>query len=131
MYDDNGNVITDDNGIPVDASHCSGCWEKSVELLKEIILKPWLKANGATEFDWVLAKIEGATWQRISGSFISQAYELFSGRIGTIERGEYQVLWTLDGRQLRAVRSSHDEPTGAPMTFEFTSAPLTQEVGEF
>ena len=71
--DDDGNELKDDNGYPLAADYCHGCWEDDLGNTESEIIKPWLKANGITEDDYIAVSVERATWQNVSGRGVGKA----------------------------------------------------------
>jgi hypothetical protein len=70
-------------------------------------------------------RIEGSGmgWQRVSGRAIVDMTDILPAlRVN----GDYRLVVTLDGGELSAVRSSHDEPCGASFRITFTNEESNQ-----
>jgi hypothetical protein len=116
--DDDGNELKDDNGYPLAADYCHGCWEDDLGNTESEIIKPWLKANGITEDDYIAVSVERATWQNVSGNGVGKA-DLKSILKMLTFNGDWTLEFTYDGdKTLIAKRWSHDEPMGtSPFLF--------------
>lgn len=92
---------------------CYGCYDDAVDNLKYLI-DDWAKGQGN---DFSNVRINGTAmgWQRESGYAMAPLYRISEAL--TI-RGDFTITFTLEDGNLTAVRSSHDEPTGAFFTFE-------------
>ena len=95
-----------------DYGECFGCYDDSVEYLKEII-STWRERAGI-DADLVRIEGRGMTWQSMSGHAITNLDTLYKAL--TIN-GDFRLEFTLEGETLTAMRYSHDEPTGASFTF--------------
>ena len=103
----------------------SECYETSYIYLKEVF-SDWTdlhEANG-TSTDYVRVTGKGMTWQRLEGHIVIDSNEVL--RVLQIN-GDYRIEFIRDGLEMTAVRYSHDEPTGASFTFEFTNEPEEDE----
>jgi hypothetical protein len=91
---------------------CYGCYDDAVDNLKYLITE-WADAFGK---DFANVRIDGTGmgWQRESGYAMAPLYRVAEAL--TI-RGDFRITFTLEGKELTATRSSHDEPTGASFTF--------------
>jgi hypothetical protein len=97
---------------------CGGCYEDDKrEVL--ILIERWVN-NYAPE-SWqgnVAIDAKGMGWQRVSGRAIVDMTDILPAlRVN----GDYRLEVTLDGGELSAVRSSHDEPCGASFRITFTN----------
>jgi len=102
---------------------CGGCYEDDKrEVL--ILIERWVN-NYAPE-SWegnVAIDAKGMGWQRVSGRAIVDMTDILPAlRIN----GDYRLVVTLDGGELSAVRSSHDEPCGASFRITFTNEESNQ-----
>jgi hypothetical protein len=111
--DDDGEEVVDEQGYPVPADYCDGCWEFAIDNLDNL-LGDWMTENNLdpafTDIDLYIGG-DGIGWQRRSGFTVAQ-----SNAKSIIDRltfnGEWTLRFTLDGKSLTVSRSSHDEPTG-------------------
>lgn len=97
---------------------CYGCWEEEKQLLETCVIYPWMKAN---KLDWNSAiQISGSrvNWDAIKVSGITTPEDLVDS---LSINSEFILRFSLEGKSLTCVRSSHDE-VGA--TFEFSVAKL-------
>lgn len=95
-----------------DYGECFGCYDDAKENLKYLI-KSWVDAQGK-EFSEARIDGTGMGWQRQSGYAhigLDDIAEILS------LRGDFRIVFTLENGNLTAIRSSHDEPTGAHFTF--------------
>ncbi len=99
--DEDGNYLED----------CYGCFEDSLEWVKEVI-NNWTEA---INFDGTEVRVDGKAigWQRLSG-YLETTVDELPRALGI--NGEYRLVFTLDGSDLSIQRYSHDEPTGASFT---------------
>lgn len=114
-------VCEDDEGNPFD---CGGyhCWDNDVDFLENEIIKPFKEAKDPSLSDSVIFEGTGITWQRRSGYYVLEddlTAESFIKVMGI--NGDYTLRISLseDCKTLKVVRSSHDEPTGAPHTVSY------------
>ena len=106
-------TCTDENGDWI--ADCFGCYDDEKENLR-YLLKDWAKANDF-DADKHVVRIDGRamTWLRRDGYAVVE----FDSMLDALTlRGDYTLKFTLEGKTLRCVRYSHDEPTGA--SFEFS-----------
>lgn len=96
-------------------SYCE-CWEDDKENSHYLIME-WLERNNKPEGALITGR--NLTWQRLSGYAIvrnSDTAELARAILAALMiNGEFIIRLTLEGKQLTARRSSHDEPTGASL----------------
>ena len=98
-------------------SYCE-CWEYDREDTVACLTQ-WLVRNGEPEG----ALIEGAAmgWQRRAGYKLernSDTGKLAQQLLEALSiRGEFSLKLSLEGKELKARRASHDEPTGASFIF--------------
>lgn len=97
---------------------CYGCWEEEKQLLETCVIHPWMKAN-RIDLDTPI-QINGTrvNWDAISVYGITTPEDLIHS---LSINGEFILRFSLEGKTLTCVRSSHDE-VGA--TFEFSIAKL-------
>ena len=102
---------------------CHGCWEDNVELALSLIER-WVN-NYAPE-SWegnVSIDGSGMGWRGVSGRAIVDMTDILPALSVS---GSYRLTVTLDGGELSAVRSSHDEPCGASFRITFTNEESNQ-----
>ena len=107
-------VCTNEDETPSDS--CYGCYDDAIDNLKYLITE-WADAFGK---DFANVRIDGTGmgWQRESGYAIAPLYRVAEA---LSIRGDFLITFTLEGKELTATRSSHDEPTGGAH-FTFTPA---------
>lgn len=101
------------------AAECWGCFEDD-ELNAQDLLNSWRKANGNNATDAV--RIDGSrlTWQGLNGYKVTN----FDDVLNSLKiNGDYRITLKLNGKDLTAVRASHDE-LGASFTFSFVPEEL-------
>lgn len=100
------------DGVLKNASDCMGCWDDNKYTFRETILE-WRKEVGV---DWGLVRIDGSAmgWTRSRGSAVVPIDRVLEAL--TI-RGDFRIEVKWEGKELSAVRYSHDEPTGASFFF--------------
>ncbi len=102
---------------------CDGCYDIDLESVTRLIAQ-W-EHNYAPESWEGNVRIEGSGmgWQRVSGRAIVDMTDILPAlRVN----GDYRLVVTLDGGELSAVRSSHDEPCGASFRITFTNEESNQ-----
>ena len=111
-------VCSDEEGNYLE--NCYGCFEDSLEWVKEVI-NNWTEA---INFDGTEVRVDGKAigWQRLSG-YLETTVDELPRALGI--NGEYRLVFTLDGSDLSIKRYSHDEPTGA----SFTVTPIKELEG--
>lgn len=113
--DDNGNAIVDGNGYALPPLSCYGCYEDEIINLNDIIIKPYLLANGIEED--TLLRIDGSNmdWTRRSGyAYANANTESIVEKLSL--NTEWILRFALEDGKLSVVRSSHDE-LGAGFVF--------------
>ena len=108
------NTCTCEEEDGTEAEWCFGCYEDALSMLSDT-LKNWVKANGKPS---TTIRIDGSLmgWQRLDGYAIKDLEDLPHA----LEiNGDYRIEYRLDGKDLTAIRYSHDEPTGASFQFSF------------
>ena len=105
-YDD------EDNLVP--SNDCWGCWDDSATYFNEEFFPEWLKAKGLTAEDTFRIDGYAMGWMRQNGSIDLTADKVLDA---LALRGDFRLVFTLDGGVLRGMRYSHDEPTGASFVF--------------
>ena len=94
---------------------CWGCFDDAEEELNGMILR-WYQANAPECTETVRIEGKGMTWQSLEG----YATVPLNGVADALRlNADWTLTFTLDGKTLTAVRSSHDEPCGASFTFTF------------
>jgi len=99
-------TCTNEDESPSD--DCFGCWDDSLSNL-EYLKEEWLKRLGGEKFSLVVSHGKGMGWMKTSGMAQVRFDELH--RAVTLN-GDFTITFTLEGKELTAVRSSHDEPMG-------------------
>jgi hypothetical protein len=97
------------------SDNCYGdCWTDAVDNLENIVLDPWLTANGWEKDTPILIVGSGMGWQRRSGYKESTAESLVEDlAFGS----DFTLYFEFDGKDLTCRRTSHDEPTGSHFEF--------------
>jgi len=102
---------------------CDGCYEHDKEMVLSLIER-WVN-NYAPE-SWegnVAIDGKGMGWRGVSGGAIVDMTDILPA---LSLNGDYRLVVTLDGGELSAVRSSHDEPCGASFRITFTNEESNQ-----
>lgn len=95
------------------AEDCYGCYQDNLAYLKDEFLPDWYCRNQG-DFDYVLIEGKAMGWTRAEGFLLVE----FDSLVDSLKiNGEYTLRFKLEGKELSAVRTSHDEPTGAFFTF--------------
>ena len=103
----------DGTDLTAPADFCMGCAEDNREALQWLI-NTWL-ARQTIQSNRVRVYGVGMGWQRRDGWLITDVTSLLdSVRLN----GDYTLNFTLNGKDLSAVRYSHDEPTGCQFAFK-------------
>ena len=87
---------------------CFGCWDDSLSNL-DYLKDEWVKRIGGKPFSSVVSHASGMGWMKTSGH-ASVSFDKLH-RAVTLN-GDFTITFTLEGNELTASRSSHDEPTG-------------------
>ena len=104
--------VLDEQGNPVPAKDCYGCWQDDQSNVEWSMLAPFLSANGIEETDKLFIGGDGLGWRRLSGYTIAEPnIEDIVLRL-TRNIGDFTLYFKFDGKNLTVRRSSHDEPTG-------------------
>lgn len=101
-----------------EAEDCLGdCYELQKDDVFYVIGE-WQRLNEIDEDDFILIKGRGIGWQNLEGTAKTNILDL-DGVLAI--NGDFTISWTLDieTKQLRARRTSHDEPMGAYFEFDF------------
>lgn len=126
--DETGETKLDEYDSPVRPETCYGdCWWEQTDTLKHLILDPWLSANG-WEVDTPI-RVQGTrmNWNSVSGYADTTPEKL----VDTLAiNGDFTLYFTLNGKELTANRSSHDEPTGSP-TFTMVEMSKCETCGDY
>ena len=101
------------------SSDCFGCYDDSLENL-HYLLENWKKTCGFTT-DTIRVDGKGMGWSKDSGYAVTSFRNLDTI---LIIRGDYRIVFTLEGSVLTAERFSHDEPMGGAV---FTFTPVEEE----
>lgn len=100
----------------VPADFCYGCDEDNREALQWLI-NTWLERQ-TIQTNRVRVYSPAMGWLRQEAWTVTDVTNLLdSVRLN----GDYTLNFTLDGKDLSAVRYSHDEPTGAPFVFNLVT----------
>jgi len=100
------------------AEDCYGCYEDNLAYLKDELIGNWITANKGGK-DYVLIEGKAMGWTRADGTLVTEVETIVDAlRIN----GEYTLRFKLEDKELTAMRTSHDEPTGAFFTFTFVDA---------
>jgi hypothetical protein len=106
----------DGTHLSVPADFCMGCDEDNREWAKEVI-DVWLSRQ-PNQTNRVRVYSPNMGWLRQEAWTVTDVTSLLdSVRLN----GDYTLNFTLDGKDLIAVRYSHDEPTGAPFVFNLVT----------
>jgi hypothetical protein len=108
--------LLDEKGNPIPEDSCLGCWEDALEEWKNYVYPEWIARNKITDRTKLVIEYSNVTWRNGSGAFQCQVRDLEDGRFGFL-KGDFRITYTLEGKDLTARRSSHDEPTGAYFKF--------------
>jgi hypothetical protein len=103
---------------------CNGwCYDLDKELVLSLIER-WVN-NYAPESWQGNVSIDGSGmgWRGVSGRAIVDMTDILPA---LSVNGDYRLVVTLDGGELSAVRSSHDEPCGASFRITFTNEESNQ-----
>ncbi len=93
------------------AKECYGCYADDLDNLKLSILEPWLMSNNLWNLDKVIIECPAIGWTNSAAYAIVDADVESLVDVMTI-RGDYRIVFTLNGSELSAIRYSHDEPVG-------------------
>ena len=117
----------DEQGNPVPATWCSGCWQDTMSNIDYDMLAHWNRDNGIESTDKLYIGGDGIGWQRRSGYTIAEPnIEDIVKRLSI--DGDFTLYFKYDGKDLTVRRTSHDEPMGTGwMTFRLA----TEEEIEF
>ena len=102
---------------------CDGCWEDARALVLSLIER-WVN-NYAPESWQGNVSIDGSGmgWRGVSGRAIVDMTDILPA---LSVNGDYRLTVMLDGGELSAIRSSHDEPCGASFRITFTNEESNQ-----
>lgn len=120
----------DDDGNEVESPECWGCYGEQREFVKEHVLDSWQYANKILDGQPVDIKGHAIGWMRLDGWATVPVENI----IDTLAiKGEYQLRFELsnDYSELRVIRYSHDEPTGASFTVDTSIKNKCDYCGEF
>jgi hypothetical protein len=107
-----------EDGSYVASLECYGCFDDMKEELFAEILKPFMDLHKVDKLTLLYAQAAGLTWQRVSAETTVSIEKLLNGDFGAIRGGDWKMVYTLEDGELSARRYSHDEPTGASISFE-------------
>jgi hypothetical protein len=103
--------VLDEDGDPVPADWCMGCYEDDKSNLDYDIVQPFIKSKGWTEDDMLYIGGSGVGWQRRSGFAIAKTNTDAIIKALAIN-GDFTLRFTYEDGEMSAVRYSHDEPMG-------------------
>ncbi len=107
---DSSCTCTEEDGSYAD--FCFGCWDDSNELYAQM-LEDWKKAIAFNDEQVVRIDGRAMTWLRRDGYALVEADRVLEAlKIN----GDFRLVFTLEGSELKCVRYSHDEPVGAYFT---------------
>lgn len=106
-------VEFDEDENEMQSSECWNCYQDEVDNFKYEILNPWVEANGWNEDTVILVQSKNMNWDKVAGWTNARASEVIDA---LTLNGEFILRYTLEGKTLTCVRSSHDE-LGALFTF--------------
>lgn len=121
--DETESEVLDEDGNPVPAEWCSGCWDDAVSNLAYDIVIPFIKSKGWSEDDLLYIGGSGVGWQSRSGYCIAKADTDAIVKALSIN-GDFRLVFTYEDGEMTARRYSHDEPMG---TGEFVFRLATEE----
>ena len=102
----------EETGTETPAEYCRDyCHEDNKEHCLELLTE-WLRRNNNPQAVTITGK--NLTWQHLTGYKIVLAQDILNA---LMINGEFTISLTLEGKELTAGRSSHDEPTGASFVF--------------
>lgn len=107
----------EDTGETTPSNDCFGCWQDSLELLRESIIDPWAEANDY--YDDTDVRISGTAigWRRLAGYKDTTVKDLVEA---LTLNGDFTLVFKLENNAITVMRYSHDEPTGASFTIGLT-----------
>jgi hypothetical protein len=107
---DTGEIVLDEYGDEKRSDYCFGCYEEELDVFNDFILDEWLARNEADRDTRIIVSSEAMNWNKVAGYASVSAKDL-------VDTLSINTLWslefTLDNKELTAVRRSHDE-LGAP-----------------
>lgn len=102
-----------DEWVPItDGMECGDCWSEEVEMFTEDVLDKWMEAHDLDFNDEIVISGHNMNWDKVSGVAESSPNRLVSA---LAINGDFTLNFTLDGKTLTCVRTSHDE-VGASFT---------------
>ena len=108
--EETGEEMVDEYGDPVPSDYCHNCYEEELDIFNEVILDEWLARNEADRDTRIIVSSEAMNWNKVAGYASVSAKDL----VDTLSINSSWILrFTLEDKDLTAVRSSHDE-LGAP-----------------
>jgi hypothetical protein len=108
--EETGEEMVDEYGNPVPSDYCHNCYEEELDIFNEVILDEWLARNEADRDTRIIVSSEAMNWNKVAGYASVSAKDL----VDTLSINSSWILrFTLEDKDLTAVRSSHDE-LGAP-----------------
>lgn len=120
--DENGDEVLDENGKPIDEDwqKCRDCGEQARNDIDEWLMDEWFERNDfkRADADELSFKVtaSGMNWTHDSGrGYIPANFDAMLKMLNIDTN--WHLKFTLDGKDLKVVRSSHDE-MGALFEFE-------------
>ena len=108
--EETGEEMVDEYGDPVPSDYCHNCYEEELDVFNEFVLDEWLARNDSDRDTRIIVCSEAMNWNKVAGYASVSAKDL-------VDTLSINTLWslefTLDNKELTAVRRSHDE-LGAP-----------------
>lgn len=120
----------DGDGNEAESRECWGCYGEQRDYIKEYFLDAWQYANKILEGQPVDIKGYAMGWQRLNGYATVPVENI----IDTLTiNGDYKLRFILSENysELKVIRYSHDEPTGASFTVEQSLKTKCDYCGEF
>ena len=124
--DDEGEAILDSYGEPEPSDYCYGCYDEELDNLEYCVIAPWREANSMDDDSLVIVNGSNVGWTHSTGYGVAKANTKSILSILSINT-EWTLRFRVEGDNLIAIRSSHDE-LGA--RFEFRVA-TEDEVADY
>ena len=124
--DDEGEAILDSYGEPEPSDYCYGCYDEELDNLEYCVIAPWREANSMDEDSLIIVNGSNVGWTHATGYGVAKANTKSILSILSINT-EWTLRFRVEGDNLIAIRSSHDE-LGA--RFEFRVA-TEDEVADY
>jgi hypothetical protein len=124
--DDEGEAILDSYGEPEPSDYCYGCYDEELDNLEYCVIAPWREANSIDSDSLIVVNGSNVGWTHATGYGVTKANTKSILSILSINT-EWTLRFRVEGDNLIAIRSSHDE-LGA--RFEFRVA-TEDEVADY